>query len=172
MTSRERLIATLNHQPVDRLCVDFGAGFQTGLGGAVHRLRQAVLGQPDHRVKVIESCQIARRKLTRSCGGRWVSMSWRAWSGLDVRLQERRLEAVHDVRSCTPVLVPEKFNVTPAGDGGWLIYPRATRPCRQAPNAERRLLLRRARTPGAARRVEARPPPTIARNSAWSASRT
>ena len=59
MTSRERFITTLNHQEPDRLCVDFGAGFQTGMGaGAVHRLRQAVLGQPDHRVKVIESYQM------------------------------------------------------------------------------------------------------------------
>jgi len=56
MTSRERLQAALNHQPTERLCVDFGAGFQTGMGaGAVHRLRQAVLGQPDFRVKVIAS---------------------------------------------------------------------------------------------------------------------
>jgi uroporphyrinogen-III decarboxylase len=59
MTSRERLIATLNHQPTDRLCVDFGAGFQTGMGaGAVHRLRQALLGQPEFRVKVSESYQM------------------------------------------------------------------------------------------------------------------
>ena len=36
MTSRERLAATLNHQSPDHLCVDFGAGFQTGMGvGAV-----------------------------------------------------------------------------------------------------------------------------------------
>src|ERR1017187_8483200 len=59
MTSRERLAATLNHQPTDRLCVDFGAGFQTGMGtGAVHRLREAVLGRSNHRVKVIESYQM------------------------------------------------------------------------------------------------------------------
>ena len=44
MTSRERLAATLNHQPTDRLCVDFGAGFQTGMGtGAVHRLRPKLM---------------------------------------------------------------------------------------------------------------------------------
>jgi len=29
MTSRERLITTLNHQEPDRLCVDFGAGLQS-----------------------------------------------------------------------------------------------------------------------------------------------
>jgi hypothetical protein len=32
MTSRQRLQAALNHKPVDRVCVDFGAGGQTGMG--------------------------------------------------------------------------------------------------------------------------------------------
>ena len=59
MNSRQRLQATLNHQPPDRLCVDFGAGFQTGMGvAAVHRLRQAMLGEEGHRVKVIEPYQM------------------------------------------------------------------------------------------------------------------
>jgi hypothetical protein len=45
MTPRQRLQAILEHRPADRLCVDFGAGGQTGIGVcAVHRLRQAVLG--------------------------------------------------------------------------------------------------------------------------------
>ena len=59
MTSRERLAVTLNHQAPDQLCVDFGAGLQTGMGvSAVHRLRQAVLGQPDFQVKVVEPYQM------------------------------------------------------------------------------------------------------------------
>ena len=123
MTSRERLAATLNHQPADRLCVDFGAGFQTGMGaGAVHRLRQAVLGQRDFRVKVIESYQMLGEideELRQALGLDVVGVhgpgtmfgfkneSWKPFTMFDG----------------TPVLVPEKFNVTPADDGGWLIYP-------------------------------------------------
>lgn len=123
MTSRERLTATLNHETPDRLCVDFGAGFQTGMGaGAVHRLRQAVLGQPDFRVKVIESYQMLGE----------IDEELRQALGLDV-------VGVHGHGTMfgfknegwkpftmfdgTPVLVPEGFNVTPADDGGWLIYP-------------------------------------------------
>lgn len=123
MTSRERLNATLNHQPTDRLCVDFGAGFQTGMGaGAVHRLRQALLGQPDFRVKVIESYQMLGE----------IDGELREALGLD-------LVGVHGPGTMfgfknegwkpftmfdgTPVLVPGGFNVTPAEDGGWLIYP-------------------------------------------------
>jgi hypothetical protein len=123
MTSRERLAATLNHHAPDRLCVDFGAGFQTGMGaGAVHRLRQAVLGQPDFRVKVIEPYQMLGE----------IDEELRQALGLDV-------VGVHGSGTMfgfknegwkpftmfdgTPVLVPEKFNVTPADEGGWWMYP-------------------------------------------------
>jgi hypothetical protein len=59
MTPRERLNATLNHTEPDRLCVDFGAGGQTGMGvSAVHHLRQAILPDPDFRVKVTEPYQM------------------------------------------------------------------------------------------------------------------
>jgi hypothetical protein len=127
MTSRERLAATLNHHAPDRLCVDFGAGFQTGMGaGAVHRLRQAVLGQPDFRVKVIEPYQMLGE----------IDEELRQALGLDV-------VGVHGSGTMfgfknegwkpftmfdgTPVLVPEKFNVTPADEGGWWIYPEGDR---------------------------------------------
>jgi hypothetical protein len=127
MTSRERLAATLNHQTPDRLCVDFGAGFQTGMGaGAVHRLRQAVLGQPDFQVKVIEPYQMLGE----------IDEELRQALGLDV-------VGVHGSGTMfgfknegwkpftmfdgTPVLVPENFNVTPADEGGWWIYPEGDR---------------------------------------------
>lgn len=123
MTSRERLIATLNHQTPDRLCVDFGAGMQTGMGaGAVHRLRQALLSDPDHRVKIIESYQMLGE----------IDEALRQALGLDV-------VGVHGPGTMfgfknegwkpftmfdgTPVLVPGQFNVTPAPDGGWFMHP-------------------------------------------------
>ena len=158
MTSRERLAATLNHQPVDRLCVDFGAGFQTGMGaGAVHRLRQAVLGQPDHRVKVIESYQMLGE----------IDEELRQALGLDV-------VGVHGPGTMfgfknegwkpftmfdgTPVLVPENSTSRPRTDGGWLIYPEGdTDRAALRVDAKGWLFFRRARPPAAARRVEARP---------------
>ena len=123
LTSRERLEATLNHQPTDRLCVDFGAGFQTGMGaGAVHRLREAVLGPSGHRVKVIEPYQMLGE----------IDEELREALGLDV-------VGVHGPGTMfgfknegwkpftlfdgTPVLVAGQFNVSPAPDGGWWIHP-------------------------------------------------
>jgi len=123
MTSRQRLAATLNHQEPDRLCVDFGAGFQTGIGaGAVHRLRQAVLGASDHRVKVIESYQMLGE----------IDEELRQALGLDVVGVHGPGTMFGFKNECwkpftmfdsTPVLVPGQFNVTPAEDGGWFIYP-------------------------------------------------
>ena len=123
MTSRERLTATLNHQSPDRLCIDFGAGFQTGMGaGAVHRVREAVLGPTAHRVKVIEPYQMLGE----------IDEDLRQALGLDVvgvhgpgtmfgfKNQGWKPFAMFDG---TPVQVAQQFNVTPATDGGWWMHP-------------------------------------------------
>ena len=59
MNPRERLTATINHHTPDRLCVDIGAGGQTGMGVlAVHSLRRKIINDPHFRVKVIEPYQM------------------------------------------------------------------------------------------------------------------
>jgi hypothetical protein len=123
MTSRERLQATLNHREPDRLCVDFGAGGQTGMGAAaVSRLRRKVLGDNDWRVKVIEPYQMLGE----------IDEELRGALGLDVvgispptTLFGFRNEGwkPFDLPDGTPVLVPEKFNVTTDANGDLLIYP-------------------------------------------------
>ncbi len=123
MTSRERLIATLNHQTPDRLCVDFGAGGQTGMGaGAVHRLRQAILGQSDFRVKVTEPYQMLgeideelRRALDLDVIGiatptTMFGFACEGWKPFTMN-------------DGTPVLVPGKFNPTYNEKGDVLMYP-------------------------------------------------
>ena len=96
---------------------------QTGMGaGAVHRLRQALFGPSEHRVKVIEPYQMLgeideelRQRLQLDVVGvhpsgtmfGFKNEGWKPFAMTDG----------------TPVLVPDKFNVTPADDGGWLIYP-------------------------------------------------
>ena len=123
MTPRERLIATLNHCEPDRVCVDFGAGGQTGIGaGAVHRLRQAVLGESDYRVKVIEPYQMLGE----------VDEELRTALGLDVvgifPLNNMFGFANEgwkpfEMNDGTPVLVPECFNVSYNDKGEVLMYP-------------------------------------------------
>ena len=136
MNSRERLQATLDHRQPDRVCVDFGATFVTGIHvSIVHQLRQRLLGQPDFRVKVIEPYQMLGE----------VDDALRAALGIDVigvapRLSlfgtESRDWKPFTTFDGTPCLVPGQFNLTPAPDGGWYIYPEGdTRvgPCAHMP---------------------------------------
>lgn len=123
MTPRERLTATLNHQEPDKLCVDFGAGGQTGMGVcAVHRLRQALLPRNGHLVKVTEPYQMLGE----------IDEELRVALQADVvgihppsTMFGYRAEAWKPIEMFdgTPVLVPGKFNVTPAPDGGWYMHP-------------------------------------------------
>ncbi|MDY3917561.1 MAG: uroporphyrinogen decarboxylase family protein [Candidatus Limivivens sp.] len=58
MTSRERLIAALNHQQTDRPPIDLGATGQTGISAStLYRLRQA-LGLEERRIRIIEPGQM------------------------------------------------------------------------------------------------------------------
>ena len=59
MNGKERLEATLNHRQPDRVCVDIGATWISGMPvSAVDKLSKAVLGDHDYRVKVCEPCQM------------------------------------------------------------------------------------------------------------------
>ncbi|HPO70859.1 MAG TPA: uroporphyrinogen decarboxylase family protein, partial [Anaerohalosphaeraceae bacterium] len=137
-TSRQRLIDTLNHRQPDRLCVDFGAGGQTGMGaGAVYRLRRALIGQSDYRVKIIEPFQMLGE----------IDQQLRNVLRLDVagfnpptNMFGFRDEGwkPFDMPDGTPVLVPEKFNYTVDADGGILMYPQgdtSVAPCAKMPAA-------------------------------------
>ncbi|MEJ5260336.1 MAG: uroporphyrinogen decarboxylase family protein [Anaerohalosphaeraceae bacterium] len=136
-TSRERLQAVLDHKIPDRLCVDFGAGGQTGMGVcAVHRLRQAVLGEPDYRVKVIEPYQMLGEidePLRRALGLDVVGVHPRCnmFGFENTGWKPFRMPA-----DGTEVLVPERFNWTTDAKGDLLMYPQGDTtvpPCAKMP---------------------------------------
>lgn len=122
-TSREGLNATLNHRQPDRLCVDFGAGGQTGMGaGAVYRLHQALIGDPGYRVKIIEPFQMLGEiddklkdilRLDVAGFNPPVNM-------FGIRDEDWKPFEMPDG---TPVLVPGQFNFTVDAEGNILIYP-------------------------------------------------
>ncbi len=103
--------------------MDFGAGFQTGMGaGAVHRLREALLGRNGHRVKIIESYQMLGEideELRQALGLDVVGVHG-SGSMFGFKNEDWKPFTLFDG---TPVQVPGKFNVTPAADGGWEMYP-------------------------------------------------
>ena len=124
LTSRQRLDAAINFRPVDRVCVDFGAGGQTGMGVcAVHRLRQAILGDKTWRVKVTEPYQMLGE----------IDEQLRKAIGLDVVGVHPRKDMFgisHDEWKSftmpidgTEVLVPKDFNYTADTNGDLLMHP-------------------------------------------------
>jgi hypothetical protein len=137
MSSRQRLQAVLDRKIPDRLCVDFGAGGQTGMGVcAVHRLRQAILGQPDYRVKVIEPYQMLGE----------IDEPLRQALGLDVvgvhprctmfGFENTGWKPFRMPADGTEVLVPERFNYTVDAHGDLLMYPEgdtSVPPCAKMP---------------------------------------
>jgi hypothetical protein len=123
MNSRERLQKTLNHEPVDKVCVDFGATHVTGISAStLSILRKELLGEDNYRVKVIEPYQML--------GG--IDDKLMDALGIDVMpvLQPKTMFGFENkdwkeftMFDGTEVLVPGDFNLTPDDKGGWYIYP-------------------------------------------------
>jgi uroporphyrinogen-III decarboxylase len=123
MTSRERLQRTLNHEPVDRVCTDFGATAVTGIAAStVSALRTSLLGDPSSRVKVHEPYQMLGE----------IDDKLREALGIDVvGIMTRKTMFGFENKSWKPftmfdgteVLVPGDFNVTADAKGDLLIYP-------------------------------------------------
>lgn len=124
MTGRERVLKSLNYEPVDRVPVDLGGTLGTGAHvSVIANLRQALgLDKPGTPVKVVEPYQMLgevaadlREMLeidTVNLPGPknhfgFVNTNWKAWRTFDG----------------TDVLVPDKFNIEPEPNGDILQYP-------------------------------------------------
>jgi hypothetical protein len=123
MNGRQRLATTLAHQSPDRVAVDFGSTPVTGIHvSAVTRLRRQVLGETGYRVRVNEPYQMLgeiddelREALPIDVVG---ALARKSIFGTESR--DWKPFTLFDGTEC---LVPGQFNVTPAPDGGWHIYP-------------------------------------------------
>ncbi len=123
MTSRERLRTTLDHQSVDRVCVDFGGTAVTGISvHVVAKLRARLLGDPDYRVKVIEPYQMLGEiddELAEALGvdvmGVYPPKTMFGFPNTDWK--------PFTLFDGTPVLVPGQFQVSQGANGDLVIYP-------------------------------------------------
>ncbi|GAF72697.1 unnamed protein product, partial [marine sediment metagenome] len=118
MNSRERLEKTLNRQPVDRVCVDFGATHVTGISAStLSKVRKALLGEEDYRVKVHEPFQMLGQideKLMEALGIDVVGvMPPKTMFGFECKDWKE-----FTIFDGTEVLVPGNFNVKDDGRGG------------------------------------------------------
>ncbi len=141
-SSRRRVAAAIKHTQPDRVPVDFGGTSVTGIHvSAVTQLRRRVLGEKDYRVRVIEPYQMLGE----------IDDALRAALGIDVvgvtprktmfgtEASDWKPFTLFDGTAC---LVSGYFNITPAPDGGWLMYPEGDMtvpPCAHMPQG--RLLL-------------------------------
>ena len=126
-TSRERLQAALNHHQPDRVPVDFGSTAVTGIHvTTLNRLRQAVTGDMNWRVKVIEPYQMLGEVDAELCAALGIDIS-----GLITRKTIFGIENTgwkpFTLFDGTPVLVPKNFNTTADANGDLLIYPEGDR---------------------------------------------
>ena len=115
---------TLEHKEPDRVPLDVGAGFQTGLHvQMVYKLRQALkLDAPGTPVKIVESYQSLgeiKPDLLDALGGDIIGVNPR--KGLFGFVNEgwKPWVAFGD----TPVLVPAAYNTEPEPNGDVLMYP-------------------------------------------------
>lgn len=124
MNSRERVQLALQHKEADRIPLDVGAGFQTGLHvQMVYKLRQALgLDAPGTPVKIVESYQSLGEigtDLIEAMGADVVGVNppkglfgfrnegWKPWVAF----------------GDTPVLVPGAYNTNPEPSGELFMYP-------------------------------------------------
>jgi len=124
MHARERIDRALDHREPDKLPVDFGGGFQTGIHvSIVYQLRQALgLDRPGTPVKVVEIYQMLGEiadDLRDALGIDTVSLygTGTMFGFPATDFKEWRL---HDG---TPVLVPVDFNTQYEPDGSLLQHP-------------------------------------------------
>jgi len=136
MTPRERLTATLNHKPVDCVCVDFGGTAVTGIAASiVSRLRARLLGDSDYRVRVIEPYQMlgeVDEKLREALGIDVVGV----YARTNMFGFENTGWKPFRLFDGTEVVVPRDFNVTVDDRGDLLMYPEgdtSVPPCARMP---------------------------------------
>jgi Uroporphyrinogen decarboxylase (URO-D) len=124
MTSRERISAACAHRQPDKLPVDFGGGFQTGIHASmVYKLRQALgLDQPGTPVKVVEIYQMLGEvapDLQTALGVDVVSLHG---TGTMFGFPQTEFKE-WQLADGTPVLVPKDFNTQYEPNGDLLQWP-------------------------------------------------
>jgi hypothetical protein len=128
MTSRERIAAACAHSEPDRLPVDFGGGFQTGIHvSMVYKLRQALgLDPPGTPVKVVEVYQMLGEiapDLAAALGVDTVSLHG---TGTMFGYPQTAFKA-WQLADGTPVLVPVDFNTVYEANGELRQWPQNDR---------------------------------------------
>lgn len=113
MTSRERVIRTLNHQPVDRMPIDLGSHMSTGISAFAYWNLREHLGLPTDRVWIPDCVQFLayvdediRRRLHIDC-----IMCEPVWAEMHV----------WNPRGKYKFLIPKEMNPVKDSEGQWIV---------------------------------------------------
>ena len=127
MTSRERILATINHRQPDRIPIDFGATGQTGISvSAMYRLRK-FLGLPEKDLDVFEICQmlgVVDEDLRRVMQSDVIGLNHPEDSLGVMNTGKKKRFFMPDG---TPTLINEANEVDVLPDGGIKMYPQGDR---------------------------------------------
>ena len=121
MNSRERILATLNHQPVDRVPVDFGGTVLSGAHVSVISQLRAKLGLSGGPIKVSEPAQMLGEVDSELADAVMSDVVFLAGPTNVFGIEQENWKPWRTFDG-TDVLVPGKFNTEPAEDGSILMY--------------------------------------------------
>lgn len=122
MTSRERVLATLNHEKPDRIPLDLGGSAQTGISASVLYQLRRELGLKEKPIRVNEPFQLLGEveEDVRQALGVDIVPLWNPMSLLGSRFESWKSWNMPDG---TPVLMGEPFEYTVDEHGNTLVYP-------------------------------------------------
>lgn len=122
MTSRERIIAAINHREPDYTPMDLGACGQSGISAStLYRLRRAY-GLNEHPLEICEPYQMLGKvegDLLKKAGADVVPL----WNRGNLLGLSNRLTKPWDMPDRTPVLMPDNFEYDAGDAGDIFVYP-------------------------------------------------
>lgn len=122
MTSRERLIAAINHQEPDYVPLDLGSNGQTGMNAStLYKLRKA-LGLDEHPIRICEPYQLLGEiedDLLQKVGADVIPL-WNKGNLMGLSNNYTKLWKMTDQ---TPVLMPDNFEYDVDEKGDTFVYP-------------------------------------------------
>lgn len=121
MTSRERIIAAINHQPVDKLPIDFGGMRSTGISIVAYKNLKEYLGITEGIPKLYDVYQqLAEPEMPvlERLGGD-VVQAHRLCPSFGYKIKEWRKTVIPQGVEC---MVPKDYNPMINSDGSWSIF--------------------------------------------------